>query len=159
MVVIAIVIILVLGWIIFEQSSAKKNQEEHNNRFKNYDLKRKENFKKVPEFLDNYSKTESIFRKLVDSEINGLEVLRTFEPDDQTTQITRNVSLTYNDIEFYITLTGTYFDCRCLFLSKKNKNLNFDIKFANNEDDNITISNITNELKRLSKYEKEKMLN
>jgi hypothetical protein len=148
-------VIIILGWIVYEQRSAKKNQDEKDEKFKNYDLKRKDNFKVNPEFLDNYSKIKSLFRKIVDSEIDGLEVIRTFEPDDQTTQITRNISLKYNHAEFYISLFGTLFDCRCHFLSKSYDKLDFDIKFPSSEDDNKTLDRIIAELKRITKSQTE----
>jgi hypothetical protein len=153
-----ILIIIILGWIIFEQFNSKKYQDNENKRFEGYELKRKENFKQNSEFLENYNKIESLFKKLTILQIEKLKIIRTFEPDDKTTEITRNITLSYKSYEFYLTLIGNYYECRCYFLTSADYKIKFDLKFMNSENDKVTIENIINELERLNNYLERKKL-
>lgn len=141
-----IIVIIVLGWIIFEKYIAKKNKDERNELFKSWDLEREKNFKKNPEFLNNYLKIKSIFKKLVIPKIDNIEIIRVEEPNHETIFITRNVKLLYKNIEFYITLNGSSSQCRSYVICNDNSKLNFSLVFDKNDDDNVIIENLIKEL-------------
>lgn len=147
---IAIIIILVLGWIIYEQSSAKKNRTEREKKFEKVETERKEKFKENPEFLKNVLKMNSTYELLTSTKIDNLEIDYTSGEDYQAHQKKKEIHLNYYGVPFSLRLIASTFESRCIIQTKSNRDIFFDIKYDNDENNDITIKKILAELKRIS---------
>lgn len=150
MAVIAIVIILVLGWIIYEQSSSKKNRTEREQKFENIESERKIKYKENPEFLKNVLKMNSTFELLTSTEIENLEINYTSGEDDKVHEKIKDIHLFYYKTPFFIRLIANNFEGKCVIQTKSNRNIFFDIKYDNEENNDKTVEKILGELKRIA---------
>ncbi|WP_298553451.1 hypothetical protein [uncultured Algibacter sp.] len=147
---IAIVIILVLGWIIYEQSSAKKNRTEREQKFENIESERKEKYKENPIFLKNVLKMNSTFELLTSTEIENLEIDYTSGEDYQSHQLKKSIFLNYYGTPFSLSLLASQIECKCFITTKSNNNIFIDLELNANEQNDKTVNFILKELERLS---------
>lgn len=145
-----ILIIIILGWVVFEQYSAKKNKDVHAQEIKDIEDQRNEEFKKSSEFLNNTLKVNSIFKKLTTSNIKNVEIGYFFERGGSISRTEKEINIKYSGIPFYLEIYGDRTSTWCFIICKMNnisRNI-IRVDFENIEDDKIIIEKIFKTIKK-----------
>ncbi|WP_422092144.1 hypothetical protein [Tenacibaculum ovolyticum] len=151
---IAIVIIIILGWIIFEQSDKTKNRNEREQKFQRVDVERKEKAKQNPEFLKNLIKMDSTFELLTTLKIDNFKTDYISGEDDKAHEKIHIIHLFYFDMPFSLRLIASTFESRCIIQTSKNRDIFISLEYDNKEDNDLTIDKILSNIKRVAQNSK-----
>jgi hypothetical protein len=154
--ILALIIILVLGWIIFEQFIAKKNQKEHQEKFKDIELKRNKMFRENPDFLKNVIKINAISDILVSSKIEKLEICHTSEEDYQVDQIIKDIFVIYDETPFSLRLLASRIQSICYITTTLDNEIFIKIECSTEENNDKTVDKILTVMKRVAESFKTK---
>lgn len=149
---ILILAVIILGWIVFEQFSAKKNQDEHKQKFVDVENKRNEEFKNNTQFLNNVLKVNSVFKKLTATNIANIEIDYFLELEDLVYQTEKEIHLKYFEISFKVKLIGSEGRCVCYTYAKHSNTNIQQFEFEYSDKDDKIIERILCNMKRTIEY-------